>query len=242
MNIEQIRGILGGFRKPPAEEVPIPAPPLAPVDVKELEAMAASATRVAYHLCYPVQFKYRTNVSNDYALLILREILHLPGDYLFRCIVKDGGQPRLFAMSRMSEFTSGHTGAPVDSMEAFIERFRIFDDTDYFDIRIALNLLLYLARADGRYTPEERAVLSAFTDRFCAKRGEDSAKIKDYLQNAYVTQYTFLEALRELDRLPPEDIRDLIDTARVLIEADHSISPEEHDFFSRLDLAMRSRA
>lgn len=123
----------------------------------------------------------------------------------------------------------------IPSLSVFVELFSVFKNSKYLDLRRKLNLLLFLARADGRMCDSETKVVHKFIKDATHAHPNDRPFLMAYMGHAFVTVAIFREAVDELDSISPSEIREVIHAARDLIEADGKITGEEKELFKKLE-------
>jgi hypothetical protein len=161
---------------------------------------------------------------------------------------------RTFRLDRILEAACGVTGEVFIPGSAFFDRFAITEDGASSvgfglnvrlaaDLRAGLNVLAFLARADGRIVPEERDVMHSFCRSFALRFASDSFDFDGVCNHASglaPDAETFFVSLQRLTRRSaPEGLPRLVRRyAGDLIEADGEQHPKEFYFGVKVQEAL----
>jgi hypothetical protein len=164
---------------------------------------------------------------------------------------------RHFRLDRIENVTDLRTGEIHDNATEFvrkIESFELFSDATlsndnselierdrkraYGRCRDGIRILVFLARCDGDYHQNERAIIADYIRSRCNGYGEmealeyDVEELLRYADRQYPNTQLFGKAIRRIAEagVTGRHIRLLLDHTAQLIDADGEISPEEFEF------------
>lgn len=163
---------------------------------------------------------------------------------------------RTFRIDRIVETACGVTGEIFNPGSAFFDRFVVSSDGGSAvgfglnvrlaaDLRAGLNVLAFLAKADGRIVPEEREVMRSFCQSFALRYAKDSFDfdgVCEHAQRLAPDAETFFVSLQRLTREgAPEGLAKLVKRfGGDLIEADGVQHPKEFYFGIKVQEALSS--
>lgn len=183
-----------------------------------------------------------------------RKLSHLKEVMYVQAYCHERQKMRTFRIDRIAETACGVTGEIFVPGSSFFERFSITEDGGAAvsfglnprlaaDLRAGLNVLAFLARADGRIVPEERTVMQDFCQSFGVRYSDDNFDFDGVCQHAQrlapdaETFFVALERLTGGDA--PQGLPALVCRfSGDLIEADGEQHPEEFYFGTKVQEAL----
>lgn len=121
------------------------------------------------------------------------------------------------------------------SIEQFIEQFRIFENNNYLELRLRLNVLLFLARLDGRLCDDERRIIYNYIVDQTNGTAQDEMALYSYVNHSFITATEFVKSAQKLELQGIPALQETLVQAHHLIEADNTISMEEQQFFDQIN-------
>ena len=183
-----------------------------------------------------------------------RRLSHLKDVLYVQAYCHERQKMRTFRIDRIAETACGVTGEIFVPGSSFFDRFSVTDDGGAAvsfglnprlaaDLRAALNVLAFLAKADGRIVPEERTVMHEFCQSFGVRYSREDFDFEGVCQHAQrlaPDAETFFVALGRLTRRDaPQGLRPIVCRfAGDLIEADGEQHPEEFYFGMKVQEAL----
>lgn len=118
-----------------------------------------------------------------------RKLSRTAGSLYLQAYCHEREAPRTFKVERISEVACGATGELYDPADPYFARFLATEgDASVVgfnlgvqraaDLRAGLNVLAFLARADGKVVPEEREVMAEFCRSFAVRYGNEKFAVE----------------------------------------------------------------
>jgi hypothetical protein len=183
-----------------------------------------------------------------------RKLSHRNGVQYLQAWCHERESLRTFRLDRIVEAACGVTGEIYVPGCSFFERFSVANDGGSAasfglhvrlaaDLRAGLNVLAFLAKADGRIVPAERDVMRSFCQSFGLRYADDHFDfdgVCEYAQRLAPDAETFFVSLQRLNReeAPGGLSRLLQRFAGDLIEADGEQHPREFYFGVKVQEAL----
>lgn len=253
--LESLRSLIGGLRVvPPAPPGFTPSLPAYDFDEDEeefedvspdLEGIAGVGCIITYEDCKGAVSIRRVTcrkLSSHSAVLYLQGFCH------------ERGALRTFRVDRMVEVACGVTGEVFVPGSLFFNSFAVTRDGGAAvgfglhprlsaDLRAGLNVLAFLAKADGKVVPEEREVLSRYCQSFALRYADgefDYDGVCGYAAKLAPDAETFYVSIERLTRSgAPHGLKALTrQAAGQLIDADGLQHPKEFYYGVRLQEAL----
>jgi hypothetical protein len=102
------------------------------------------------------------------------------------------------------------------------------------ECRHALNILVYLARCDGFFHPEEENIIINYIATECFTCNFDDEFLLKRVRSHYPDMDTFFNSLDYLRECAPDSLKKIGKFAAQLVQADDVISVEEAEFMAEL--------
>lgn len=183
-----------------------------------------------------------------------RKLSHLKDVLYVQAYCHERQKLRTFRIDRITETACGITGEIFVPGSSFFERFSATEDGGAAvsfglnprlatDLRAGLNILAFLAKADGRIVPEERTVMQEFCQSFGVRYSDgdfDFDEVCQHAQRLAPDAETFFVALERLTSGDaPLGLRAIVRRfAGDLIEADGEQHPKEFYFGMKVQEAL----
>lgn len=152
-------------------------------------------------------------------------------------------RPRLFRVDRIAQMVDLHTGEVLDAVDWCRARARE-DSTQSAlrELRREIAVLVFIARADGDFDPQENAVIVEHVlDRRNYDPRIDSERLAHEIGRMRADSYLFESGVIELARMGEQRLRQFERSMRRLVDADGRLDPAESAIVMNIMELIRDR-
>ncbi len=131
--------------------------------------------------------------------------------------------------------TKGEVPRVAPTIQTFFHMFEVFEDQNYYALRLKLHLLKFLVKSAGSAKSDaEMNVIRQFIKSDSSVQPSDQEALIEYADYSLVTPAVLKETVDKIHLVPNADLKATLATAKTLIETGGAITPQEQDLYDQL--------
>ena len=170
------------------------------------------------------------------------------GDILMKCHCFERGSARSFKFSRVKQIIDLQTGEVFNPLQFFKETFELAPTIEKKDetkealkqSRKALHIFVFVARCDGVYDEDEKALVLEYVEDSCSHLKFDSKKVIRFINSLDPDEDTFFDAVDYLKSTNDNEQKRILSYIRRIVDSDGVIEKSEFNLLLDIDNAIHN--